>query len=105
MGCANACQQRYSTVVSTPMFETDFLTAASQARYRDLVSRAVETVLSAWPPGSYSGAFPAKIADRIKHPMLPDQPISPAHTWGQVQQIVADSVNLVHPNTIAHLHP
>jgi L-2,4-diaminobutyrate decarboxylase len=86
------------------MFETDFLTAAGQARYRDLVSRAVETVLSAWPAGSHSGASPAKIADLLKEPFLPDQPAPPAHTWGQVQRIVAQAVNLTHPNTIAHLH-
>lgn len=86
------------------MFETDFLTAASQARYRDLVARAVETLLSAWPGGSYGGASPAKVADFLREPFLPDQPVPPAHAWGQVQRIVAQSLNLTHPNTIAHLH-
>jgi L-2,4-diaminobutyrate decarboxylase len=86
------------------MFETDFLTKASQPRYRDLVSRAVETLLSAWPAGSYSGASPATIADLLAEPFLPNQAGSPAQAWGQVQQIVAQSVNLTHPNTIVHLH-
>ena len=97
--------ERYSTVALTPMFETDFPTVASHPRYRDLVSRALETVLSAWPPSSYTGASPAQIADLLDGSLLPSQPVSPAHAWGRLQQIIANSVNLVHPNTIAHLHP
>jgi len=86
------------------MFETDFLTAASQVRYRDLISRAVETLLSAWPGSSYGGSSPAEVADFLREPLLPDQPVPLAHAWGQVQRIVAQSLNLTHPNTIAHLH-
>lgn len=86
------------------MFETEFLTPANADRYRVVIAKAAEVVVEALPRQPYLGASPAGLASVIDHAALPSEGLSAAEVWRQLQKIVAHSVNVAHPNTIAHLH-
>ena len=86
------------------MFETEFLTPANADRYRVVIAKAAEVVVEALPRQPYLGTSPAGLASMVDHAALPSEGLSEAEVWHHLQKIVAHSVNVAHPNTIAHLH-
>jgi L-2,4-diaminobutyrate decarboxylase len=87
------------------MFETDFLRgAAGWGQYRDAITKAMETLIGAWPNAPYSGSTPAALAKLWAGEILPDEGRPPSEVWKTVEEVVARSISLTHPATIAHLH-
>ena len=86
------------------MFETDFLTPSSHASYRDVIAKAVDTLLAAFPPQSYTGRSPSELADLLNGNILPAQGCGIEEALQRVRPIIANSIAVTHPNTVAHLH-
>src|SRR6266536_2463509 len=86
------------------MFETDFLTGTHGAVYRDAVANAVDTLLATFPSQPYSGQFAAELAPLFKSEVLPASGTEIVEALNRLRPLIANSVALSHPNTIAHLH-
>jgi L-2,4-diaminobutyrate decarboxylase len=86
------------------MFESEFLTSANADRYRDLIAKAATAVVEALPRQPYVGTVPSELTSRFGAMLLPDQGLPPDRVWRKLREIVAHSLNVTHPNTIAHLH-
>jgi L-2,4-diaminobutyrate decarboxylase len=86
------------------MFETDFLTPTHSASYRDAISKAVDTLLAALPAQAYSGKSPAELATLFQREILPATGCGLDEALNRLGPVIANSVALTHPNTIAHLH-
>ncbi|HTS08866.1 MAG TPA: aspartate aminotransferase family protein [Candidatus Eisenbacteria bacterium] len=88
------------------MFEADFLVrdAASQAEFVRLVTKAAEIVCQAVPKGPFAGKSPAELRHLISSELLPNT----AQNWDAIadvlRTVIANSVFVGDPNTIAHLH-
>ena len=86
------------------MFESDFLTSTHDATYRDAIAKAVDTLLAALPSRSYSGRSAAELATLFKSEILPATGSGIPAALNRVGPLIAHSIVLTHPNTIAHLH-
>ena len=86
------------------MFETDFLSPAHSSAYRDAITHAVETLLSALPQQSYTGKSPAELGAMFDGNILPAAPSDLRDALSRLRPLIEHSVALHHPNTIAHLH-
>ncbi len=86
------------------MFETDFLIPTHGAAYRDAVAKAVDTLLAALPSQAYSGKSAAELATLLKGEILPATGSVIGEALDRVRPLIANSIVLTHPNTIAHLH-
>ena len=86
------------------MFETDFLTPSHGTAYRDAVAKAVDTLLTALPSQAYSGKSAAELATLLKTEILPETGSGIDKALDRVRPLIANSIVLTHPNTIAHLH-
>jgi L-2,4-diaminobutyrate decarboxylase len=88
------------------LFEFDFLTnsAGSFALYRQLIARAAKIVASALPAHPYAGQSPAELSTLLDSDFLPQTPASPDQIDETLRTVVANSINVAHPNTAAHLH-
>lgn len=86
------------------MFETDFFTPSTRATYRDAIAKAVETLAEALPSQSYSGRSPADLAELLKSNILPTDGCTVGEALQRVRPVIANSIAITHPNTIAHLH-
>jgi L-2,4-diaminobutyrate decarboxylase len=87
-----------------PRFAEEFLTPRSAAAYRESVAKAVEALLDALPTQPYSGKSPAELGALPEGNVLPQRGSPIDEVLGKVRTIIAHSVALTHPNTIAHLH-
>ena len=86
------------------MFETDFLTPTHGTAYRDAVAKAVDTLLAALPSQAYSGKSAAELATLLKSDILPATGSGIDEAISRLCPVIANSIVLTHPNTIAHLH-
>lgn len=86
------------------MFESDFLSSAHTAEYRDAIARAVEILLSALPSQPYTGKSAAELSPLIDSEILPSSPSEFGAVCARVRPLIENSVALHDPNTIAHLH-
>jgi L-2,4-diaminobutyrate decarboxylase len=86
------------------MFETDFLTGTHGAVYRDAVAKAVDALLATFPSQPYSGQSAAELAPLFKFEVLPATGTEIGEALNRLRPLIANSVALSHPNTIAHLH-
>jgi len=86
------------------MFETDFLIPTHGAAYRDAVAKAVDTLLAALPSQAYSGKSAAELATLLKSEILPVTGSGIGEALDRLSPLIANSIVLTHPNTIAHLH-
>lgn len=88
------------------MFETDFLTSDgnSQAEFLRLITQAAEIVCNSLPKASYAGRSPDELRKLVSPELLPGT----GQNWETIAEtlrtVVANSVFVGHPNTIAHLH-
>ncbi len=88
------------------MFETDFLTSdpSSKGEFLRLISQAAEIVCQALPEQPFAGKGP----DELRQLVTPDVLPRAAQNWEAINEflrtMVANSVFVGHPNTIAHLH-
>jgi L-2,4-diaminobutyrate decarboxylase len=86
-------------------FAKEFLSPESPEVYRESIAKAVETLLNAFPTQPYSGKSPAELAALLAGDVLPQRGSPLDEVLQKVRTIIAHSVVLTHPNTIAHLHP
>jgi L-2,4-diaminobutyrate decarboxylase len=86
------------------MFETDFLIPTHGTAYRDAVAKAVDTLLAALPSQAYSGKSAAELATLLKSGILPATGSGIGEALDRFCPLIANSIVLTHPNTIAHLH-
>lgn len=87
-----------------PMFAEEFLTPRSAAVYRESIAKAVDALLDAFPTHPYSGRSPAELAELLDGDVLPQLGSPLGEVLGKARTIIAHSVAVTHPNTIAHLH-
>jgi L-2,4-diaminobutyrate decarboxylase len=87
------------------MFENEFLTEKTRLAYRDAIVKASEALLDGMPAHPYTGKTPAEVAALIKAEVLPADGSSLDKILAKVQPIIANSVNVTQPHTLAHLHP
>ena len=88
------------------MFESEFLTSTEHSKdaYRRLIARAAQIVCESFPNQPYCGKSPAALADAVADDLLPQHPTSPEHITEMLGTIVANSVAVSNPYTVAHLH-
>ena len=86
------------------MFETEFLTGAGWKQYREAITKAVGAVIAGWPNAPYAGSSPRALAELWVGQVPPGEGRPSAEVWNNLEQIVAHSISLTHPATIAHLH-
>lgn len=86
------------------MFETDFLTPNHSASYRDAIAKAVDALLAALPSQAYSGKSAAELAPLFQSEILPTTGSGIDEAISRLRPVIANSIVLTHPNTIAHLH-
>lgn len=86
------------------MFESDFLSPASSAAYRDAITQAVDTLLSALPSQSYTGKSADELSTLLADELLPTASSDLRDAIARIRPVIQNSVALHHPNTIAHLH-
>src|SRR5580700_10311509 len=86
-----------------PMFAEEFLTPKSAA-YRQSIAKAVEALEDSFPIQAYSGKSPAELAALLDGNVLPKLGSPIDQVLGKIRTIIAHSVAVTHPNTIAHLH-
>jgi L-2,4-diaminobutyrate decarboxylase len=87
-----------------PNFAEEFLTPGSTAAYRENILKAVDALQDAFPTQPYSGKSPAELAALLDGTVLPQLGSPIDEVLGKVRTIIAHSVAITHPNTIAHLH-
>jgi L-2,4-diaminobutyrate decarboxylase len=68
------------------------------------MAKAVDALLEASPVHPYSGKSPAELATLLDGEILPQVGSPLGEVLGKVRAIIAHSVAVTHPNTIAHLH-
>jgi L-2,4-diaminobutyrate decarboxylase len=88
------------------VFESDFLTSAEQSKkaYRKLISHAAELVAEFFPNHAYCGADARALSGLINSDFLPDESCSAAQAADIFKNVVANSIAVTDPSTIAHLH-
>jgi L-2,4-diaminobutyrate decarboxylase len=96
----------HALILRGRLFETDFLTPDpnSQAEFVRLITKAAEIVCQALPKEPFAGQSPVDLRSLISAEALPTTP----QNWDTIAEamrtVVANSVFVGHPNTIAHLH-
>ncbi len=88
------------------MFEANFLTPSADSRnaYRLTLAQAIRILCDALPQHAYTGKTAAELARLIADNPLPDSESSADEIVNMLATVVANSVNVAHPHTIAHLH-
>jgi L-2,4-diaminobutyrate decarboxylase len=88
------------------MFEAECLTkeAASQAAYRKAIAEAAEVLCKALPEQAYSGKSASALEELLTGEVFPQTAIASDVFWERMGMIVAESVNVTHASTVAHLH-
>ena len=86
------------------MFESDFLSPAHSAAYREAITQAVDVLISAFPSQSYTGKSADELSTLFAGEILPSAPSDLRDAIAGMRPVIENSIALHHPNTIAHLH-
>ena len=86
------------------MFDREFFTPQNGVVYRESVLKAISALQEALPAKAYSGKSASELAELLECDVLPAGESSLAEVLRHLQPVIANSVVLTHPNTIAHLH-
>jgi L-2,4-diaminobutyrate decarboxylase len=88
------------------VFESEFLTSteSSKDQYQRLVSQVAQTICTALPDAPYIGHKASALADLVPADFLPEAAATPEQMTAMLRTIVSNSVNVNHPDTVAHLH-
>jgi len=87
------------------VFETEFLTtsAESQQIYKSALAKAVEVLSEHLPAKPYSGKDPKALAALLQFEM-PQGGLTLLDVIASSKRVIAESISVTHPDTIAHLH-
>jgi L-2,4-diaminobutyrate decarboxylase len=88
------------------LFESEFLSSSAKSRrtYERLIASTATLISKSLPARPYSGRSPQKLASLLDSRILARDPVSPRHISDTLRKVVANSVNVTHPRTAAHLH-
>lgn len=88
------------------MFESEFLVGTPQSKesYQQLIAQVTELVAACLPDGPYSGKNAAALAELLNVDVLPQTCSASKTVFRKLGTIIANSVVVTHPRTIAHLH-
>lgn len=88
------------------MFESEFLISSQHSKdfYQRLIEQAAALLISTFPNQPYGGKDPAALADLFKADILPATATPTQAVFEKLRVIIANSVVLTNPRTIAHLH-
>lgn len=86
------------------MFDQEFLTTKSGEGYRDSIAEAAEFVHNAISTQPYSGKTPPELTTLLAGDVFPEGGSSLDDVLAKVRPIVANSVMVTNPRTVAHLH-
>jgi L-2,4-diaminobutyrate decarboxylase len=88
------------------LFESEFLRSdrKSKETYQRLISAGAQIISEAFPDQPYSGARPRALADLIPSDLLPEKAQALDRVSETLRSVVANSIAVSHPATIAHLH-
>jgi len=88
------------------LFESEFLSGSADSceTYRLAMQRAIDLLCQNLPKQPYSGASPAALADLLGAAKLSENSAGVEELGQRLQQVIAHSVAVSHPHTIAHLH-
>lgn len=87
------------------MFDSLFCSPANARLQREMLLQSLDTLFSAFPPAPYSGLSASSISALLPPEPLPRTGVPFAELLDRLRPIVANSISLAHPNTVAHLHP
>ncbi len=92
--------------MKTRVFESEFLTPTHEAKdvYERLVVQAARIVCTSLPHAPYHGKDATVLAGLIHPDFLPETPSTSEQIVALLRSVVANSINVTHPNTVAHLH-
>jgi len=85
-------------------FFEDFFTSTNWTVYQQSIAAAMQTLQNALPAKAYSGKSPAELAELIDSEFLPRNSATLDEALQKARSIIAHSVAVNDPNTIAHLH-
>src|SRR5690348_1152729 len=94
----------YDPCMSKPLFADEFLTPSNWAIYRDSIMKTAQVLQDAFPFGPHSGKSPTELAELIDSEFLPRNSATLDEALQKARSIIAHSVAVNDPNTIAHLH-
>jgi L-2,4-diaminobutyrate decarboxylase len=88
------------------LFDSDFLTSTDDSKraYQLLIAQATEIVSQSLPRQPYCGKSPGSLSELVDSDFLRAKPGSREQIGQTLRRIVANSVSVGHPHTIAHLH-
>jgi L-2,4-diaminobutyrate decarboxylase len=87
------------------LFESEFLSSAKSGRiYQRLITNAAALVAKSLPAKPYRGLSPQKLVPLLDPDLLSRDPASRARLAATLRKVVANSINVSHPHTAAHLH-
>ena len=88
------------------MFESEFLTPTQEGYdlYQRLVSRAARMVCTSLPRAPYNGKNASALAGLVDSDFLPEAGCTEEQIAATLRTVVANSVDVNHPSTAAHLH-
>lgn len=88
------------------MFESEFVSNNKKSRraYEQVVTRGVKLVAKSLPARPSSGRSPKELSALIPPKVISGKSASPASIAATLRTIVANSINVSHPRTAAHLH-
>jgi L-2,4-diaminobutyrate decarboxylase len=88
------------------LFESEFLSSAAKSKetYQRIISRAAQILAECIPDQPYRGLAARDLADLIAPDVLPQEEKSFEELSESLRVVIANSIAVSHPATIAHLH-
>ncbi len=93
-------------MLETDGFKSEFLTGTQQSKdsYQQLIAQVAALAASCLPDQPYSGKNAAALAELLNADVLPQTGSTGEAVFGKLRSIIANSVVVTHPHTVAHLH-
>lgn len=88
------------------MFEADFINSSdiSKKTYLHLLDEIANLIAASLPKRAYNGKNAQQLSELIDREFLPSGGLSRDQILGHLNDAISNSINVSHPNTIAHLH-
>jgi L-2,4-diaminobutyrate decarboxylase len=97
---------REATLLETDLFKSEFFTGTQQSKksYQQLIAQVAALAASCLPDQPYTGKNAAALAELLKGDVLPQTCSTSEAVFGKLRMIIANSIVVTHPRTVAHLH-
>lgn len=93
-------------MLESDLFESQFLTGTQQSKksYQQLIAQVAALAASCLPDQPYTGKNAAALAELLTADVLPQTCSASEAVFDKLRTIIANSVVVTHPHTVAHLH-